>query len=167
MAKEQLYELFVIFDSQSDEAEIRREFDVVQSLIEKRSAQFFGRAEWGLRNFTYPIKKRTSGHYVYYLFKAGADAPALISTALKMDEKVLRYMVVRAKPNSQDFLTNMQSKKAAWEAAAQTLEQKPFASKESFRREREMDNNWDENGDVVPKKVPVKETPPAEEDTDD
>ena len=83
MAKEQLYEMVVIFDAQGDEADIRREIDLVSSLVEKRSSEFIGKADWGLRNFAYPIKKRTSGQYVYYLFRAGIEVPALLSSALK------------------------------------------------------------------------------------
>ena len=109
MAKEQKYELMVIFDSQGDEEEIKREFDVVQSLVEKRATEFIGRAVWGLKEFKYPIKKRQSGYYVYYVFKSGPDAPLQISEALKMDEKVLRHLIVRGNENSEKYLSVLES----------------------------------------------------------
>jgi len=108
MAKEQTYELVVIFDSQGEESEIKREFDVVQSLIEKRSKEFIGRAEWGLKELKYPIKKRKSGYYVYYLFNADVSVPTQIAHALKMDEKVLRHLIVKANQNSAGYLDKLE-----------------------------------------------------------
>ncbi len=105
MANEQSYELLVIFDAKVEEADIKREFDIVQSLIENRAAKFLGRAEWGLRDFQFPIKRRTSGHYVYYLFQAHPDFPTQLSHALKMDEKVLRHMIIKGNTKSEGYLT--------------------------------------------------------------
>ncbi|MCD6417856.1 30S ribosomal protein S6 [bacterium] len=122
MAKEKLYEMVVIFDAQGDEADIRREIDLVSSLVEKRSSEFIGKADWGLRNFAYPIKKRTSGQYVYYLFRAGIEVPALLSSALKMDEKVLRYLIIRAKSNAKQYLEDIQNK-AQPEAVQESVEE--------------------------------------------
>ena len=109
MAKEQIYELMVIFDSRGDETEINREFDVVQSLIERHSTEFIGRADWGLKEFKYPIKKRSSGYYVYYLFKAKTDVPVELSHTLKMNEKVLRHMIIAGNSRSASYLDKLQS----------------------------------------------------------
>ena len=117
MAKEQLYEMVVIFDAQGDETDVRREIDIVQSLVEKRSSEFLGAAEWGLRNLAYPIKKRTSGHYVYYLFKATLEVPILLANTLKINEKVLRHMIIRAKSNAPEYLAKIQDKIAQTETA--------------------------------------------------
>ncbi len=108
MGKSQLYEIVVIFDPHGEESDLKRETDVVQSLIEKHSEEFIGRTDWGMIDFVYPIRKRTSGYYVYYLFKGSKDTPALISSALKMDEKVLRYLIVRAKSNAVEYLKRKQ-----------------------------------------------------------
>ncbi len=120
MAKEQKYELMVIFDSLGDEEEIRREFDVVQSLVEKRATEFIGRAVWGLKEFKYPIKKRQSGYYVYYVFKAGPDVPLQISNALKMDEKVLRHLIVKGNENSEKYLGILEGQSASTAGTAET-----------------------------------------------
>ena len=108
MGKSQLYEIVVIFDPHGEESDLKRETDVVQSLIEKHSEEFIGRTDWGMIDFVYPIRKRTSGYYVYYLFRGSKDTPALISSALKMDEKVLRYLIVRAKSNAVEYLKRNQ-----------------------------------------------------------
>lgn len=104
MARQNLYELVVIFDGQGDETDIKREFDIIQSLIERKSVEFLGRLDWGLKNFAYPIRKRKSGYYVYYLFKANVDIPAQLSMALKMDEKVLRHLIIKAKSSAKTYL---------------------------------------------------------------
>jgi small subunit ribosomal protein S6 len=110
MASEQLYELVVIFDGKGEESEIMREFDIVQSLVERKSVELLGRVDWGLRNFMFPIKKKTSGYYVYYLFKGLGDSTGQISNALKMDEKILRHMIVRCNANACDQMEVMKRK---------------------------------------------------------
>ncbi len=130
MARENLYEMVVIFDAQGEEAEIKREFDLVRSLIENRSSEFLGQANWGLRNFAYPIKKRMSGYYVYYLFKAGIEVPAMLSETLKMDEKVLRYLIVRAKSNAREYLNKLQEQQAEAAVAAESVGEEGAATVE-------------------------------------
>lgn len=110
MPKTELYEAMVIFDATGDESETRREFDVVQSLIERHSAKFVGRKEWGHKELVYPIKKKKSGWYIYYLFEAESGVPSKLTHALAMDERILRHIIVRAKPAyAQQFLSKTES----------------------------------------------------------
>jgi len=156
MAKVQKYELMVIFDSQGDEDEIRREFDVVQSLVEKRATEFIGRAVWGLKEFKYPIKKRQSGYYVYYVFKAGPDAPPQISEALKMDEMVLRHLIVRGDENSEKYLGILESGSAAQtEPPAQEVEEQQAAE----------EGTQPESTEQPEPQAPSEETPPEKAET--
>ncbi len=137
MAKEQLYEMVVIFDAQGDETDVRREIDIVQSLVEKRSSEFLGAAEWGLRNLAYPIKKRTSGHYVYYLFKATLEVPILLANTLKINEKVLRHMIIRAKSNAPEYLAKIQDKIAQTETAIEAEKTSIPEEKDIIQEKRE------------------------------
>ncbi|RKY68019.1 MAG: 30S ribosomal protein S6 [Candidatus Latescibacterota bacterium] len=162
MAKVQKYELMVIFDSQGDEDEIRREFDVVQSLVEKRATEFIGRAVWGLKEFKYPIKKRQSGYYVYYVFKAGPEAPAQISEALKMDEMVLRHLIVRGDENSEKYLGILESGSAAQtETPAREVEEQEAPSPEQAAEEKTQP----ESTEQPETEAPSEEAPPEKAET--
>lgn len=49
--------------------------------------------KWGIKNLAYPIKKETKGYYLRLVIEGG-DARALLN-ALKVDEDLLRYLLVR------------------------------------------------------------------------
>ncbi|MCD6530915.1 30S ribosomal protein S6 [bacterium] len=166
MAKVQKYELMVIFDSQRDEEDIRREFDVVQSLVEKRATEFIGRAVWGLKEFKYPIKKRQSGYYVYYVFKAGPDAPPQISEALKMDEIVLRHLIVRGDENSEKYLGILESGSAAQtETPAQEIEEQQAAEEETQPESTEQPEPEAAEEETPPEKAETAAQPESGEES--
>ncbi|RDY23445.1 30S ribosomal protein S6 [Romboutsia maritimum] len=51
---------------------------------------------WGTKKLAYPIAKFTEGHYVLVNFKSGADVPKEIDRNLKINENVIRHMIVVA-----------------------------------------------------------------------
>jgi small subunit ribosomal protein S6 len=51
---------------------------------------------WGTRKLAYPIAKFNEGHYVLVNFKAGVDVPKEIDRNLKINENVIRHMIVVA-----------------------------------------------------------------------
>lgn len=59
----------------------------------------FGKVEkeevWGARDLAYPIKHQTKGFYAHYLFEAEPDKIAPLDKVLKIDEDIIRYLMVR------------------------------------------------------------------------
>lgn len=51
---------------------------------------------WGTRKLAYPIAKFTEGYYVLVNFNAGIDVPKEIDRNLKINENVIRHMIVVA-----------------------------------------------------------------------
>jgi len=51
---------------------------------------------WGNKKLAYPIAKFTEGFYVLVNFKASADLPKEIDRNLKINENVIRHMIVCA-----------------------------------------------------------------------
>lgn len=51
---------------------------------------------WGTRKLAYPIAKFNEGHYILVNFKAGVDVPKEIDRNLKINENVIRHMIVVA-----------------------------------------------------------------------
>ena len=89
------YEVVYIFDPQvADEAVAQKLDRYHQLLAENGGGEITARDEWGRRQLAYPIKKQTSGHYVVVQFTAAADALPEFERLLKLDEELLRYLVV-------------------------------------------------------------------------
>ncbi len=89
------YEVVYIFDSMVPEEGVQEKLDRYHELLTGE-----GRGEitavdlWGKRQFAYPIRKRTSGHYVVAQFRAVSEALPEFERILKLDEDLLRHLIV-------------------------------------------------------------------------
>lgn len=50
---------------------------------------------WGAKDLAYPIKHFSKGWYAHYQFSAEPSAVAPIDKSLKIEEDVIRYLLVR------------------------------------------------------------------------
>lgn len=50
---------------------------------------------WGVRDLAYPIKKQTQGFYVHFELEADPKIIKDIDKTLKVEEDILRYLIVR------------------------------------------------------------------------
>ena len=50
---------------------------------------------WGARDLAYPIKKQTKGFYAHFEFEAEPKIIKGLDNSLKVEENVLRYLLVR------------------------------------------------------------------------
>ncbi|MGL5316008.1 MAG: 30S ribosomal protein S6 [Peptostreptococcaceae bacterium] len=51
---------------------------------------------WGTKKLAYPIAKFNEGHYVLVNFNAGVEVPKELDRNLKINENVIRHMIVVA-----------------------------------------------------------------------
>ena len=51
---------------------------------------------WGTKKLAYPIAKFTEGYYVLVNFAAGIEVPKELDRNLKINENVIRHMIVVA-----------------------------------------------------------------------
>jgi small subunit ribosomal protein S6 len=49
---------------------------------------------WGKRRLAYPIRKRSEGYYVVYVFESEPNFVAQLNQALRVIEAILRHMIV-------------------------------------------------------------------------
>src|SRR3989454_12163117 len=89
------YETVYIFDSTLEEPAINEKLERFHALITKGSnGALTNVAHWGKRSLAYPVKKRDSGYYVVAQFEAARDLLPEYQRAVKLDEGVLRFLVV-------------------------------------------------------------------------
>src|ERR1041385_7689137 len=89
------YETVYIFDSTLEEPAINEKLERFHALLTQGGkGTLTNVAHWGKRTLAYPIKKRESGHYVIVQFETAGDALPEYERAVKLDESVLRFLVV-------------------------------------------------------------------------
>lgn len=88
------YEAVYIFDSSLEEAAISEKLTRFHTLINPAAVDAVKVNHWGKRTLAYPIKKRETGYYVVANFEAEGKALPEFERAIKLDEAVLRHLVV-------------------------------------------------------------------------
>ena len=88
------YEVVYIFDSALEEAAINERLARFHSLIQQPGVEAPQVSHWGKRTLAYPIKKHETGYYVVAKFDVDPTALPEFERAIKLDEGVLRHLVV-------------------------------------------------------------------------
>ena len=88
------YEAVYIFDSALEETAINEKLTRFHALIPQSSPDALKLNHWGKRTLAYPIKKRETGYYVVANFEAQASKLPEFERAIKLDDGVLRFLVV-------------------------------------------------------------------------
>ena len=88
------YEVVYIFDSALEEAAINEKLERFHALIRQEGVEPPALDNWGKRTLAFPIKKRETGHYVIAKFETAATALPEFERAIKLDDGVLRHLVV-------------------------------------------------------------------------
>lgn len=88
------YEVVYIFDPALDEETINSKLTAFHALIEAKGVEAPQVNHWGRRTLPYPIKRRDTGYYVVASFATESILLPEYERALKLDEGVLRHLVV-------------------------------------------------------------------------
>jgi small subunit ribosomal protein S6 len=88
------YEVVYIFDSALEETAINERLARFHALIQQNGIEPPQVTHWGKRTLAYPIKKHDTGYYVVAKFEADATALPEFERAIKLDEGVMRFLVV-------------------------------------------------------------------------
>ncbi|MFZ6015401.1 MAG: 30S ribosomal protein S6 [Patescibacteria group bacterium] len=90
------YELLYIIPATLTDDEVAQTETDIQALIQKYGGTPKESRRLGKFRFTYLIKKIRYGHYVLVYFDAESEAVAKIHEALRIHERIVRHLVLRA-----------------------------------------------------------------------
>ncbi|MBM4187248.1 MAG: 30S ribosomal protein S6 [Gemmatimonadetes bacterium] len=88
------YEVVYIFDPALDDETINSKLTNFNALIQAPGADAPQLNHWGRRTLAYPIKRRDTGYYVVATFTTDPTQLPEFERAIKLDEGVLRHLVV-------------------------------------------------------------------------
>ena len=133
------YELMLIITPDHEESQTETLIENVKGIIE-RNGNIVHIDNWGKRRLSYPIRKRSEGYYVVYVFECETNFVAQLNQTLRVNEAILRHMIVLF----EDDLENLQA---------------------TPDEETEPDEETDENAEDTAETV--QDTPESEEDNQD
>ena len=95
------YELVLILDPTIEESQLAEKFSRLEEILKSQEASIIDTIEWGKRKLAYPIKKKDNGIYRIYRFDAQPHVITEIERRIKLDEQVMRFLVVLYDPETE------------------------------------------------------------------
>jgi len=90
------YELMVVLDPNLDDTAIEALNTRIQNLVTQRGGTIDSVESWGRKRLAYPIGRYRDGVYILSRFQLPPNAANEIERALKLNESVIRHLLVRA-----------------------------------------------------------------------
>jgi small subunit ribosomal protein S6 len=90
------YELTFISRPDLDATNLAALIEKVKGYIAAESGSLMRLDQWGMRRLMYPIGKYKEGQYVFASVQLEPTATAKLENRLKLNEDVIRYLLVRA-----------------------------------------------------------------------
>ena len=90
------YEVMVIFDAGLEEDAVRALVDRFTRQLTAAGAKSVTTDNWGKRRLAYPVRHRNEGYYVVMKFRSDPDGAKELERQMRLNENVLRALVIRA-----------------------------------------------------------------------
>jgi small subunit ribosomal protein S6 len=87
--------LFIIHPERLEEKD--QVLEKIKQIVESKEGKILKIDEWGLRKLAYPIQKKKQGYYVLIEFYGLADLPKDLEEFFKIDERIIRFIIVKLK----------------------------------------------------------------------
>ncbi len=88
------YEAVVILTKKISDEQAEETKNKISDLISS-NGEVVSVDDWGMKKLAYEIKKEQEGHYYLYTFNAKADFIGEFERVLRIDDTVLKHMVIK------------------------------------------------------------------------
>jgi len=92
------YESLLIFEPQLSDEEINDLLEKTKKIVTGEGGEILGEDRWGRRKLSYPIRRNREGNYIQIKFAGGPAILSKLDHFCKVNDAILRNMVVRLKP---------------------------------------------------------------------
>ena len=89
------YELIFILKADQPEAEMTARVERARAIIASHGGEVTQENPWGVRRLAYEIEHESRGNYMFLKFRAPGDVCAELDKFLRLDDQILRHLVVR------------------------------------------------------------------------
>ena len=89
------YETVFITTPVLSEAQMKETVNKFKKVLTDSGAEIIHEENWGLRKFTYPIQKKSTGFYYLLEFKCEPSLITKLETEYRRDERILRFLTFK------------------------------------------------------------------------
>jgi small subunit ribosomal protein S6 len=88
------YELIFILRAEQPETEMSARVERVKEILSQHEGEVTQENHWGVRRLAYEIEYETRGNYMFLKFNSKGTAVADLDKFLRLDDQVLRHLIV-------------------------------------------------------------------------
>lgn len=111
------YEMTYILDGVLSEDQIKDLVGRVDKFITSNGGEILESDDWGMKPLAYPIRNRNNGYYVNLFFRSDSELPGKIDRTLRIEESVLRFLVLKMDAKMKRHFHDRKKKKESAPAA--------------------------------------------------
>ena len=140
------YELSFWFSSRLNDEEIEKKFDNLLKQLEKLGALIIFSQSPQLKQLAYSVKKERNAYFGYIQFEFSKDSLVHLEEDLKLNDDIIRFMVLSVKPKEKQKAPSITFRKPAFkEQKSKTEEEtKKEPQKEKIISLEELDKKLNE-----------------------
>jgi small subunit ribosomal protein S6 len=146
------YELTVVLDPTLGEEGVGRQIERIKAVIAGQGGQVLKEDRWGMRSLAYRLSKQTQGFYVVFELEGPAVLVAEVDRVLRLDEMVLRHLVIHYDAKTLALREEQLMRRAAGQDETGRVRRSDEDDDESRRRSRRSRDD-DEGDDDDEKEV--------------
>jgi small subunit ribosomal protein S6 len=90
----QSYECVFILRADRPESEMQARVDRIAGILADHEGEITQQDRWGVRRLAYEIDDETKGDYMLLRFRSRGTSVAELDRALRLDDQVLRHLIV-------------------------------------------------------------------------
>jgi small subunit ribosomal protein S6 len=106
------YETVFIMTPVLAEEQLKEAVKKYAEMLTNAGAEIINDEDWGLKQLAYTNKKKGSGFYHLFEFKAEGKVIADLETAFKRDERMLRFLTVKLDKHAVEYAVKRKNKYA-------------------------------------------------------
>jgi small subunit ribosomal protein S6 len=108
-----MYELMYVVNTVLNDEQIKDIIDRVSAFIRENGGDIVEVDDRGSQRLAYPIEKKRNGHYVVVYFRAASSFIARFERALKLNDDILRHLILRYDAKMERHYDKQKSQPAA------------------------------------------------------
>ena len=105
------YETVFIATPVLSEAQMKETVEKFKKVLTENGAEIVHEENWGLRKFSYPIQKKSTGFYYLIEFSCDPMLIAKLETEYRRDERILRFLTFKMDKYAVEYAIKKRSKK--------------------------------------------------------
>jgi len=130
------YELTVVLDSLQKSEEMENIISGTRNFIKNNGGEIHHQDDWGKKRLAYEVNRKQYGNYYQIFFEGPSSLPVLLEKELKLEDSLLRYMILKSEYDPSDFEKSEEEPAAAeqeakTEKAAESESEKSDTEKET------------------------------------